>query len=374
MNTSYTEGFIGLQNAGIDTSKTLWMGEVDEPFMDEQFISSLFSGIGATVNVKVVRDRNTGLPAGYCFIDFPTHETAERVLHAYNGLQIPNTTKKFSLNWAQYGQMKASGVAAPNYDQLISEAPVGYDNSLFVSELDPNISNTQLFEVFSMKIPGVISARVVTDPITGRSKGVGFVKFATTRDCQRALVEIQGSFCGTKIMRLSPALPKSNGAQYNQQGSDISSELYSENFIDASGCTLFVQGLTQVYSSEEALRGFFTQFGEVGNIKILNQQSVAFVRFSSRVYADKAISHMNDLQRRGETSVLNWIKVGPTFNLKQQISQSNSSGGGGQLVEIVTSKKDIFMRKQDVVELNLDFASFHCPQFFELTKPEFLFL
>lgn len=67
--------------------------------MDELFIQDLFKGIGSQVNVKIIRD-NTNSSTGYCFIDFQTHQTAERVLHAYNNLPIPETTKVFQLNWA----------------------------------------------------------------------------------------------------------------------------------------------------------------------------------------------------------------------------------------------------------------------------------
>ena len=120
------EGLIGLENSSIDTARTLWMGEVDQPYMDEEFISLLFAGIGSTVTVKVVRDRNTGLPGGYCFISFTSHEIAERVLHAYNGLQIANTNKQFHLTWARYVKLKQqTGPVSGNYEQYVSRGGSG---------------------------------------------------------------------------------------------------------------------------------------------------------------------------------------------------------------------------------------------------------
>jgi RNA-binding proteins (RRM domain) len=120
------------------------MGEVDQPYMDENFISGLFSGIGSTVNVKVVRDRNTGLPGGYCFISFATHEIAERVLHAYNGLQIANTNKRFHLNWARYVKLKQQSAPSGNYEQYLSKVAGGQlveitasKKDIFMRKLDP---------------------------------------------------------------------------------------------------------------------------------------------------------------------------------------------------------------------------------------------
>lgn len=120
------EGLIGLENSSLDTARTLWMGEVDQPYMDEEFIASLFSGIEASVNVRVIRDKNTGLPGGYCFISFPSHEVAERILHAYNGLQIANTNKRFHLNWARYVKIKQPIPAnSYNVEQYVSKGGSG---------------------------------------------------------------------------------------------------------------------------------------------------------------------------------------------------------------------------------------------------------
>jgi hypothetical protein len=38
---------------------TLWMGEL-EPWMDENFIKGIYASHGETVNVKVIRDKNSG--------------------------------------------------------------------------------------------------------------------------------------------------------------------------------------------------------------------------------------------------------------------------------------------------------------------------
>jgi hypothetical protein len=138
------EGLIGIENSSIDTARTLWMGEVDQPYMDEDFISSLFAGLGSPVSVKVVRDRNTGLPGGYCFITFNTHEMAERVLHAYNGLQVANTNKRFQLNWARYVKLKQQPLGPiGNYDQYVARGGSGQlveittaKKDLFMRKLD----------------------------------------------------------------------------------------------------------------------------------------------------------------------------------------------------------------------------------------------
>lgn len=86
----------------ISESRTLWIGDV-ESWMDESYIASLFNSTGAVQSVKVIRDKNTGLPAGYGFVEFSTHEVASQILACYNGVAIPGTNKTFRLNWGIFG-------------------------------------------------------------------------------------------------------------------------------------------------------------------------------------------------------------------------------------------------------------------------------
>lgn len=73
-------------------TKSLWMGEI-EPWMEESSISSLFAHMTQVTSVKVIKDKMTGLPAGYGFVEFDTHETAKKVLETLNGTPIPGMNK-----------------------------------------------------------------------------------------------------------------------------------------------------------------------------------------------------------------------------------------------------------------------------------------
>jgi RNA recognition motif-containing protein len=73
-------------------TKSLWMGEI-EPWMDEIQISGLFTHIAQTVGVKIIKDKMTGLPAGYGFVEFDSHEAAKKVLETLNGTPIQGMHK-----------------------------------------------------------------------------------------------------------------------------------------------------------------------------------------------------------------------------------------------------------------------------------------
>ncbi|KAJ7058927.1 hypothetical protein C8F01DRAFT_284331 [Mycena amicta] len=101
--------------------------------------------------------------------------------------------------------------------------PYPNEYSIFVGDLAPEASNSDLVEVFRNPILGLRndrapkfirpftsckSAKIMLDPTTGVSRGYGFVRFAEEADQQRALVEMHGLYCLSRPMRISPATAK----------------------------------------------------------------------------------------------------------------------------------------------------------------------
>ena len=81
--------------------QTLWMGDL-EPEMDEAFIATAFLLINEpVVAVRIIKNRQTGEPAGYCFVEFNDEEQAQRALLRLNGKLIPGNLhppRRFKLN------------------------------------------------------------------------------------------------------------------------------------------------------------------------------------------------------------------------------------------------------------------------------------
>lgn len=60
--------------------------------MTESFIINSFQRMGdKPINVKIMRNKYTGEPGGYCFVHFHSDDEAASVLHKLNGKIIPNT-------------------------------------------------------------------------------------------------------------------------------------------------------------------------------------------------------------------------------------------------------------------------------------------
>lgn len=74
--------------------------------MDESFLLNIISALGygkELHSIKIIKDKVTGQPLKYGFLDFNTHENAGSFYQNYNNRAVPNTSKQFKLNWAAYG-------------------------------------------------------------------------------------------------------------------------------------------------------------------------------------------------------------------------------------------------------------------------------
>lgn len=81
------------------------------------------------------------------------------------------------------------------------------NNKLFVGGLPWAVDDAQLEELFTPH-GEVTSARVVTDKFTGKSRGFGFVEYATDAQAQAAIDAMDGSEIDGRTINVNVARPK----------------------------------------------------------------------------------------------------------------------------------------------------------------------
>ena len=290
--------------------------------------------------------------AGYCFVDFSSPQAAAKALNL-NGSQMPGSPRPFKLNWASGG-----GLADRRDDR-------GPEYSIFVGDLGPEVNEYVLVSLFQSRFPSCKSAKIMTDPLSGMSRGYGFVRFSDESDQQRALSEMQGVYCGNRPMRISTATPKNKGGppqmgggmqsgmgggmqggmgggmqggmgmpQHNQGGSPMGygapptpmgyppmggnygGPQPMNQFTDPNNTTVFVGGLSG-YVTEDELRSFFQGFGEITYVKIPPGKGCGFVQFVQRHAAEMAINQMQGYPIGNSRVRLSWGR-----------SQNNSGPAG----------------------------------------------
>ncbi|XP_027926121.1 polyadenylate-binding protein RBP47B'-like [Vigna unguiculata] len=322
------------QPSTIEEVRTLWIGDL-QYWVDEAYLSHCFAHTGEVLSIKIIRNKMTGQPEGYGFVEFVSHAAAERVLQTYNGMQMPGTEQTFRLNWASFG----IGERRPD---------AGPEHSIFVGDLAPDVTDYLLQETFRVHYHSVRGAKVVTDPNTGRSKGYGFVKFSDENERNRAMTEMNGVYCSTRAMRISAATPKKTTAGYAAPApAPVPKPVYQipaytapvqaqPPEYDANNTTIFV-GSLDLNVSEEELKQNFLQFGEIVSVKIPPGKGCGFVQFGTRQSAEEAIQKMQGKMIDQQVVRISW---GRTLAARQELpagwgqqmdpSQWNAYYGYGQ--------------------------------------------
>ncbi|KAJ4766855.1 Polyadenylate-binding protein RBP47B [Rhynchospora pubera] len=275
------------QPSTLEEVKTLWIGDL-QYWVDENYLYGCFAHTGEVISVKIIRNKLTGLPDGYGFIEFISHDAAERILHSYNGVQImPGTEHPFRLNWASFSSGDKRGEAIP-------------DHSIFVGDLAPDVTDFILQETFRVHYPSVRGAKVVIDANTGRSKGYGFVKFADENEKNRAMTEMNGMFCSTRAMRISNAIPKRpTTTTYPATLPAVIPD------PDVTNTTIYIGNLDPNVTEDE-LKLICAQIGEINYVKIPANKGCGFVQFTARASAEEAVQRLHGTVIGQQVVRLSW--------------------------------------------------------------------
>ncbi len=88
---------------------------------------------------------------------------------------------------------------------------------LYVGNLSYQMSEESLRDIFS-PIGEVISAKIITDAATGRSKGFGFVEMASDEDADKAIADLNGTTVMERAINVSEARPQTDRGRGARQG------------------------------------------------------------------------------------------------------------------------------------------------------------
>ncbi|HWP56712.1 MAG TPA: RNA-binding protein [Candidatus Acidoferrales bacterium] len=90
-------------------------------------------------------------------------------------------------------------------------------SKLYVGGLPYSVTEGQLESIFSQH-GSVQSARVISDKITGRSRGFGFVEMASAEEAQKAIEALNGTQLEGRTLTVNEARPMTNRAGGDRSG------------------------------------------------------------------------------------------------------------------------------------------------------------
>ncbi|XP_024391602.1 polyadenylate-binding protein 2 [Physcomitrium patens] len=190
-------------------------------------------------------------------------------------------------------QAAQASAGAPPPAQFVS-------TSLYVGDLEPNVSEAQLYELFT-QVGQVVSIRVCRDLITRRSLGYAYVNYNSAQDATRALELLNFSVLNGNPIRImfshrDPSIRKSGTAN------------------------IFIKNLDKTIDNK-ALHDTFSAFGGILSCKVAvdgsgQSKGYGFVQFEQEESALTAIEKVNGMLLNDKQ-----VFVGP-FVRRQERDQS----------------------------------------------------
>jgi polyadenylate-binding protein len=156
-------------------------------------------------------------------------------------------------------------------------AGTGTGASLYVGDLDPNVSEAALFEHFQ-PVGAIVSVRICRDAITRRSLGYGYVNFVNAKDSEKAIETRNCTKLNGRAIRVMPVL-RDPAARKNAAGN-----IFIKN-IDPS---LDTQGLHDMFLAMGNILSCKVVADETGKSK-----GYGFVHFANEKDAQTAIAAFN---------------------------------------------------------------------------------
>ncbi len=246
---------------------------------------------------------------------FPTIPTGSDTLLLYAGKRkaeddAPAPAKKVKI---------ANGDAAPAEGEDAGEV-----KTVFVGRLSWNVDNDWLAQEFA-ECGEVVSARVQMDRNTGRSRGFGYVTFATAAAVEAAL-QLSGKEIDGRPINVDKSEEKDRST-VRQNRADKFGDKASE-----PASTLFVGNLS-FNSTEDSLWEVFATYGDVKSVRLPtdretgNPKGFGYVEFTDIEAAKKAFEGATGTEVDGRAIRIDYSQ--PRDNSGGGFNARGGGGGGG---------------------------------------------
>ena len=177
----------------------IYVKNLDTSITQEEF-TDLFQPYG-DVTSAVVQVDEEGNSKGFGFVNFATHEEAQRAVDALHDTEIKG--KKLFVARAQKKAEREQELRQ-SYEQVKMEKLSKYQGvNLYIKNLEDDIDDDRLrieFEAYG----AITSAKVMRDE-KGTSKGFGFVCFSSPDEATKAVAEMNNKMIGSKPLYVSLA-------------------------------------------------------------------------------------------------------------------------------------------------------------------------
>ncbi|CAO3647727.1 unnamed protein product [Mucor hiemalis] len=285
-----------LSEEGGNPANTIYVGNLDQRVTDTM-LHEIFETVGTVVSVKIVSVRRHTSYAGvnYAFVEFADQRVAEQAIQDMNGRKI--FSYEIRANWAQQAN-----------NQTQKEDTASHFH-VFVGDIAAEITDEALVQAFSV-FGSMSEAHVMWDPVSGKSRGFGFVAFRDKTDAEQAIATMNGEWLGSRAIRCNWATQKGQTATpAPQPGQQLPYEVVIHQ-TPAYVTSIYVGNLPPNINQNELVQPF-QRFGYVQEVKLQADRGFAFVKMDTHENAANAIVHLQNININGSNAKLSWGKDRP---------------------------------------------------------------
>ncbi|XP_020570712.1 33 kDa ribonucleoprotein, chloroplastic [Phalaenopsis equestris] len=185
-------------------SRRLYVGNLSFSMTSSE-LSEIFSQAGKVGEVEMIYGRSTNRSRGFAFVTMSTAEEANEAIRMFDGVLIGGRTLK--VNFPEVPRGGEREVMGPKL-RANSGGYVNSPHKIYAGNLGWKVTSESLRDAFSV-YSGLLGARVIYERDSGRSRGFGFVTFASAAECQAALEAMNGKLVAGRPLRLNLASDKS---------------------------------------------------------------------------------------------------------------------------------------------------------------------
>ena len=221
--------------------------------IDEAWLLNFVGEVATPKSIKIEKERLQS-PRMRAFLEFASHDDAQRVISALNYTKLDNVPIRISWFLKQHDRAA----------------------NLFIKNLDPSIEVAQLHEAFS-NFGEVISCKIPL--VDGKSQGFGYVQFLKREDAETAMNDLKGAYIEGKPIEIGRYIP------HLRQNKEM------------TFTNLYIKNLPDSIKTDEDLEELFLPYGDIQNVHLALDENLESLHygFCNMLNHDDAVKAIDSL-------------------------------------------------------------------------------
>ncbi|KAJ6756158.1 hypothetical protein OIU79_028547 [Salix purpurea] len=196
--------------------------------MTSSELAEVFEEAGRVFSAEVIFDRVTDRSRGFGFVTMETVEEAKEAIRMFNGSEVGG--RALRVNFPEVPRGGEREIMGPRirsgYKGFIDS-----EHKIYAGNLGWRLTSEGLRDAFANQ-PGLLSAKVIYERETGKSRGFGFVSFESAENAEDALEAMNGVEVEGRPLRLNlagersyPPPAQENNTENNLESSELLSSI-----------------------------------------------------------------------------------------------------------------------------------------------------